>query len=166
MVATGVVVLDQASKAIVLATLGPGHADGDVALIGSAVAIEYAENRGAAFGLLGGQNVLLAVMAVAVLVGLATFYWRQRAPSRWLVGAVGLIVGGALGNLVDRVRLGYVVDFVAIGPWPNFNLADSAITVGVVSLTVLMLVADPPRPPQAGKRRETGVDTPVRDTGT
>lgn len=133
------VALDQVSKAIVLATLGPDRADQDVALIGSVVGIEYAENRGAAFGLLGGQNAALAVLAAAVLVGLALFYRRRSDPSGKLVATVGLIAGGAIGNLLDRVRLGYVVDFVAVGSWPNFNVADSAITVGVAWLVVLLL---------------------------
>lgn len=154
-----VVALDQLSKAIVLATLGSERSDQAVALVGSFVALEYAENRGAAFGLFGERNAMLAVVAVAVLGGLALFYRRQVAPSAWLAAAVGLIAGGAFGNLVDRVRLGYVVDFVAVGPWPNFNVADSAITVGVALLVVVMLLEDPSRRRDGGQRRG-GVRSP------
>jgi signal peptidase II len=59
---------------------------------------------------------------------------REPHPSWWHTAATGAIAGGAIGNLLDRVRLGYVVDFIAIGPWPNFNVADSAITMGALLL--------------------------------
>lgn len=135
--------------------LGPDQPEHEVALVGSVVSLEYAENRGAAFGLFGGGNAILAVLAVVVLGGLALYYRRQAAPSGRVVVAVCLIAGGALGNLVDRLRLGHVVDFVAIGAWPNFNLADSAITVGVTLLVAQMLLDDPSRRREDGSSRGT-----------
>lgn len=158
MLALGVATIDQVSKAIVLATLGPGQSDQEVALIGSFVALAYAENRGAAFGLFGRGNAILAALAVIVLAGLGLYYRRQKAPSAWLVVAVGLVAGGAIGNLVDRVRHGYVVDFLAVGAWPNFNVADSAITVGVATFVVGMLLDDPARRQDDGHPRGESSD--------
>jgi signal peptidase II len=74
------------------------------------------------------------VASFAILTILLLLYLRQARPTHWQTGAIGLISGGALGNLLDRVRLGHVVDFLSLGPWPNFNIADSAITVGVLAL--------------------------------
>lgn len=103
-------------------------------LVGKWLAIEYAENRGAAFGVLSGLGPLLTLGSVAIVVLLLGQYRRQANPRPWQTVALGLIVGGAAGNLLDRVRLGYVIDFIAVGPWPNFNVADSAISVGVALL--------------------------------
>ena len=86
------------------------------------LALEYTENRGAAFGLLPGIAPVLAVATIAILAALLLHYARQTRPPLWHTLAVGAIAGGALGNLIDRVRLGYVVDFVSVGAWPNFNV--------------------------------------------
>jgi signal peptidase II len=126
--------LDQVTKAAVVAALGPAQPDSRLDLLGPWVAIEYAENRGAAFGMLSGLAPLLALMSLAILASLLVQYWRQPRTPLWQTLALGAIVGGAAGNLLDRVRLGYVVDFIAVGAWPNFNVADSAISVGVVLL--------------------------------
>lgn len=142
-VAATVVALDQAAKFVVRATVGPEQPERTVEVFGSFLAIEYAENRGAAFGLFRGQGVILSALAIAVVVGLALFFRRQSSPARLLGMAIGLIGGGAIGNLVDRIRLGYVVDFIAVGRWPNFNLADSAISIGVALLAATTLLNDP-----------------------
>jgi signal peptidase II len=76
----------------------------------------------------------LAATSLAILIALMLLYMRQASPPLWHTVALGLISGGALGNLIDRVRLGHVIDFLSVGPWPNFNVADSAITVGFVVL--------------------------------
>ena len=103
-------------------------------------------NRGVSFGILnqGWAWVpwLLSALTVAICFGL--FIWLRRAQSRWLGVALGLIIGGALGNLVDRLRFGAVVDFldfhVGVYHWPAFNVADSAITVGVGMLLIDALI--------------------------
>ena len=92
------------------------------------------ENRGAAFGLFSGLVPILTVASIAILMGLLLHYLRAGTAPALANVAIGAIAGGALGNLVDRVRLGHVVDFVSVGPWPNFNVADSAITIGVLIL--------------------------------
>ena len=91
--------------------------------------IELAHNTGISFGRLqgGGWPVMFAVAIVTVI--LVILMWRL--PRRYSM-PLALIVGGSLGNLIDRLRWGYVVDFVALGPWPNFNLADAAIISGAV----------------------------------
>ena len=105
-----------------------------VEVIDGWLALEYAQNRGAAFGLLAGLAPVLSAASLAILAGLLVLYMRQAKPLLWQTVAIGLISGGALGNLTDRVRLGHVIDFLSVGPWPNFNIADSAITVGVLVL--------------------------------
>ena len=129
---------------------------GAIELLGGGLVIEYVRNRGAAFGLLGELGPVLTVLAVVVLGALRSLLPPTAVvKSPWLVGAVGLIAGGAFGNLIDRLWLGYVVDFVTVGPWPTFNLADSAITVGVGLLAVSFLRDEPAANPNP--RRETGL---------
>lgn len=127
-----VLVADQLAKLAIVNAFGPEQLDHRRDLLGRFLAIEYAENRGMAFGLLQGRTALVTVLAV-VVVAFAARAWRQ-LPTIAIEMAIGggLIVGGAAGNLVDRVRLGYVIDFIAVLSWPNFNLADSAITIGAV----------------------------------
>lgn len=149
-VALVVVCLDQLAKAVIASGLGPGQAAGRVDLLGNWFALEYAENRGAAFGLFSGLAPLLAIGSVVVVVVLLAQYVRHPDPALWHTLALGAVAGGAIGNLIDRVRLGYVVDFIAVGPWPNFNLADSAISLGV-----LALVWGWSRSPDAAPRVET-----------
>lgn len=149
LLATAIFALDQWTKAAIAAGLGPGASRQRVGLAGNWFALEYAENRGTAFGLLAGAPALVTVLAVLVLVGVVAFAVRRRDRSLWLLVGLGLLVGGAVGNLSDRLRLGYVVDFVAIGPWPNFNVADAAISVGILCLAVDALVDPGPAAPPA-----------------
>ena len=144
LVAVVVLAADQLTKWFVARALGPARTNNRVELLDPLLAVEYAENTGAAFGIFRGQGALVGVLAVVVLGGMLAYYGRASNPSRWLATGVGLLLGGALGNLLDRVRLGHVVDFVAVGLWPKFNLADSAITVGVVLLAWQVLTGDEP----------------------
>ena len=99
------------------------------------VAIENTRNQGVAFGLLGDVSPIWIVLSLAVLIGvLALIADRGRGPL-WL--PAGLLVGGAVGNLIDRLRIDSVVDFIDISAWPTFNLADIAITAGVIALIVI-----------------------------
>jgi signal peptidase II len=129
-----VVVLDQAAKAAIEAHLYPGE---DVEVLGP-VELTLSHNTGVAFGLAGGGGVLLSLVAAAALGVVA--YVFSRDPSRsgvWV--AIGLLAGGALGNLADRIRVGAVTDYIQIGSWPAFNLADVAVTLGVVLLALSYL---------------------------
>jgi signal peptidase II len=126
--------LDQVAKAIVVEWLGPGQVPHRWEFAGRLVAFEYVENRGAAFGILAGQTWLLSVLALVVAAGFIAFCWNELPTSALLRISIGLVLGGGFGNLLDRLRLGYVVDFIAVGNWPKFNLADSAITIGLILL--------------------------------
>jgi signal peptidase II len=131
-----VLALDQATKSWAVEDL----ADGPVSIIGSDVELRLSFNPGGAFGLFGAYTPLLAVVAVVMAVVLARAV--RGAEDRFTVIGLSLVLGGALGNLVDRtVRepgflTGRVVDFVKVGSFPSFNVADSAITVGAVALVI------------------------------
>jgi signal peptidase II len=133
-VAAVVVAVDQVTKAVVSAALGPLAQVSRVDLAGRWLAIEYVENRGAAFGLFGAISSYLPLVGIALVTALLIHFGSESSPSLVETLAVGAITGGAIGNLIDRFRMGFVVDFIAIGPWPNFNVADSAVTVGVLAL--------------------------------
>ncbi len=137
--ALGIVVVDQAVKGIVTATLKGGRV---IDILGGVVRLDYTWNRGAAFGVFPTGGAFFALVALLVSLGILVYY-RRVADSPLLVrAALGLILGGAVGNLIDRVRLGYVVDFIDLRWWPVFNLADSAIVIGV-GLLVLHALLQP-----------------------
>jgi signal peptidase II len=133
-VAAIIAATDQLTKLLLVSTIGRSRLESRIEIVHGWLALEYAENRGAAFGLLSGLAPILTVVSIAILIGLLVHYLRQVRPPLWQTLAIGGIAGGACGNLLDRSRLGYVIDFVSVGPWPNFNFADSAITIGVLVL--------------------------------
>ncbi len=144
-VAAVVIALDQITKEVVNSTLTRGEV---IEVVGP-LKLTLTYNDGVAFGLAGGGGILVIALAMVALVALGAFI--ASAPDRlttWLAG--GLILGGAVGNLIDRVRLGHVTDFVLVSGWPAFNLADSAITVGVVLLAWTVIRDDG----GAGKKAE------------
>ncbi len=104
--------------------------------------ITHAFNTGSIFGLFQGQNtplILVSFIGVAVLILL---YRSQRFPTGLLRLSLGLQLGGAFGNLLDRVRLGHVTDWVDVGPWPVFNVADASIVTGLIILAGLFVMAE------------------------
>ena len=130
--------LDQSTKFLVQRFMQFGEsipADGFVRLT-------YVVNPGAAFGLFQGQSLFLTVGSFLGIGVLVLFYYRAPFPGPLLRLSLGLQLGGAVGNLLDRLRLGEVVDFVDVGPWPIFNVADSAIVVGIGLLMALVLFTD------------------------
>jgi signal peptidase II len=132
-----VLVLDQAVKAVVESELVPGE---QIDLLGP-VGLTLAHNEGVAFGLAGGGVLPLVAFALLALGFVGYLFARNTTvPGLWL--AVGLVAGGALGNLVDRLRAGEVTDYVEIGSWPPFNLADVAITAGVAVFALIFLRED------------------------
>jgi signal peptidase II len=132
--AASVAAVDQLTKALFTSAIAAGRLGSRVAIVDGWLAWEYTENRGVAFGLFSGLAPILTGVSIAILAGLLWHYLRQARPALWQTLAVGAMTGGAIGNLVDRIRLGYVIDFLSVGPWPNFNVADSAIMVGALVL--------------------------------
>lgn len=134
-----VVALDQGARALAEANLSSGR---HVELVGP-LGLTLSHNRGVAFGLVsGGGAALIAVTVVALALVLVLFARNTARPWMWV--AVGLLAGGALGNLIDRLRSGAVTDYVDVRllSWPPFNLADVSITVGVL-LLALIYVREP-----------------------
>ena len=134
-----VAILDQLSKAAVLAFFG-GRILGDKETVTSFFNLALTYNRGISFGFFNGGaglNALFFSLAAAAII-VVLVYWLSRVTSPFLAVAIGLIIGGAVGNVIDRIRLGAVVDFLDfhIGSlhWPAFNLADSAICIGVAAM--------------------------------
>jgi len=144
--ALGAIVLaaDQAAKAAIETDLVPGQ---NVDLLGP-LGLTLSHNRGVAFGLAGGAGAPLVLVTLVALGVVGYLFARNPTrPGMWM--ATGLLAGGAIGNLADRVRAGAVTDYVDLGPWPPFNLADMAIVAGVLLLVYLYL-RDSPREPERG----------------
>jgi len=139
-----VLAVDQAAKAAIEARLVPGE---DVDVLGP-LGLTLSHNAGVAFGLAGGAGAPLILITLAALGVVA--YLFARDPARpWMWVATGLLAGGAIGNLADRIRADAVTDFVDLPPWPPFNLADVAITAGVL-LLVFVYLRDAEREPERG----------------
>ncbi|WP_295388320.1 signal peptidase II [uncultured Thiodictyon sp.] len=154
-----VIILDQATKWLVLDSIAPGT----VVEVLPNLNLTLAFNTGAAFSFLaqagGWQRWLFAAFALVVTGVLVAWLLRLRPRERFMAAALALIIGGAIGNLIDRVLLGHVIDFIQVwlpwiplqlfNPWPAFNIADSAITAGVVVMIVHTLFTPEERPESA-----------------
>jgi signal peptidase II len=146
-IAFGVVLLDQVTKALVIANLSLYERWMPIDALSRVFSITYTRNTGAAFGIF--QSGSLFFLTLAVIASFAIiYYYRQISTSAWLVRiALGLQLGGALGNAIDRILRGYVVDFIHLYyephfDWPIFNFADSSIVIGVFLLVVILWNAD------------------------
>jgi signal peptidase II len=121
-----------------------------IPVLGEYVRFTYVENRGAAFGLLQNQTAFFILVGVVVITVIILSFRYMHNPSVLLISCLGLQMGGAVGNLIDRIRTGYVVDFIDLTFWPVFNLADSAIVCGVLVLAYLVatrpVMSDPETP--------------------
>jgi signal peptidase II len=138
--ASVVMAIDQVTKQIAVAAVDPGH---PVEVI-FGFEVTNVRNRGVAFGLLGGGgDAVVVITLVTMALLLAYFAGHAGRPGLWLV--VGLVIGGALGNLADRVRIGAAIDFLDPPLWPAFNLADVAIVGGVFLLAASLLLPDQQR---------------------
>jgi signal peptidase II len=137
-----IIVLDQLVKVMMVIWIGPESGRGHVGLVDDWLSFEYVENRGAAFGILTSATGALAAVSLLIAAGGVFMMWREHRANRLAAFAIALVVGGAIGNVIDRIYRGYVVDFVAVGGFPRFNLADSAISIGVVLLLAAMVRDD------------------------
>lgn len=143
-IATATFLLDQASKTAIVSAIGHSYPPRPIELLGSWLRIDLVTNSGAAFGLFQDRTLFFTAIALIAIPALVVFH--NNIPSDKLLArsCVGLLLGGALGNLADRVRYGYVIDFIDVGignlRWPTFNIADSAFVVGAIVLTAYLLL--------------------------
>ncbi|MEN6391731.1 MAG: signal peptidase II [Syntrophomonas sp.] len=135
LITLGVVILDQLSKWAIKTYMAVGQS---VPLVKGFLSLTYVQNQGAAFGMLQGKTILLLICSIAVLATVIIMNWRRSLPPAWQM-LTGLVAGGAAGNLIDRLGWGYVVDFLDLGWWPVFNVADSALCCAVVFIFILSL---------------------------
>jgi signal peptidase II len=144
-VALAAVVADQLTKHIVTRTLPLN----DSVHVAGPLSIHHVQNSGIAFGLFSSATAIVTVVTGIAVVWMLVFFARSGSRHPVLPAALGLLIGGSLSNLVDRIRLHHVTDFIDIRWWPAFNLADTFIVVGVCILLAALVAADrKPRPPQ------------------
>lgn len=145
-VAAGVILIDQATKAMVRSLLSFGRT---IDVIPGFFSLRMTNNTGGAFGIFSAWPQLLSIagiIAVLLIIGLS----REKSGAKSFALSLGLLLGGAVGNLIDRIRLGHVTDFLDMGirlrgrtlSWPTFNFADIAITIGVVLLAYHLFFGD------------------------
>ena len=147
-----VVVTDQLAKGLVTSSLRPGES---VDVVGDVVRIVFGQNTGALFGLFKDNAAMFGLVSL-IVIGLIVGYHARSTSSLYLTITLGLLLGGAIGNMLDRLRLGYVVDFVDVGVgtvrFYTFNVADSAISLAIVLLFGAALwpwLVEGRRPPKA-----------------
>jgi len=152
----GVVLLDQLTKILVWSLMQVGES---VDIIPNVFRFTYVQNEGAAFGMLAEHRWIFMVLSVIGIAAMLIYLWRFRPDSRLACTALSLIIGGGIGNMIDRVVLGYVVDFLDFCAFPNlwmwvFNVADSCVCIGA-GLLILWLVLDMVREVRKEKKRKT-----------
>lgn len=136
LVALGVLALDLFTKYIVQSQMELFQS---IPVINNVFHITYILNPGAAFGMLANKTAFFIIVTLFLLLGVAMFYKQLKQQGTVAVLALGMVVGGALGNMIDRFRYGQVVDFLDFRVWPIFNLADVAIVMGMALLVIKIL---------------------------
>ena len=140
-IALTVIGLDQVTKALAVANIDPRD---PIRVVGDTVTLTLVRNSGAAFSMATGYTWVLTLVALVVVIGILRY--ASRLVSTWWIVGIALVLGGAIGNLIDRMLRspgplrGHVVDFVSVGWWPVFNVADSAVVCGAILLVVLSLL--------------------------
>ncbi|OGO46713.1 MAG: signal peptidase II [Chloroflexi bacterium RBG_16_64_43] len=148
-IASAIVALDQYTKFLVRTRLALGEVWMPIDWLAPYARIVHWTNTGAAFGLFQNGNMVFTVLAIIVSAAII-YYYRDVGRASWLIRlALGLQLGGALGNLIDRLTRGTVTDFLSVGTFPVFNVADSGISVGVALLLADMLIEQRRRPAPA-----------------
>ena len=130
-----VIICDQLTKYVVRETVPLYETYIEVGIF----SIVHGQNTGSAFGLFAGFTNFLIIASLIGLALILYFFVKQASANLFVRIAVGLIVGGAVGNLIDRVKDGFVVDFISVGWWPAFNVADSAISIGMTAMVLFMI---------------------------
>jgi signal peptidase II len=143
LIALTVLLIDQLSKGIVTKTMELGQS---IPVIANVFHITYWRNPGAAFGILAYRTEFFIIIGTLVAVGIIIALLKLPPGKHLLKVALAMLLGGAIGNLIDRVRIGYVIDFFDFRIWPVFNIADSAIVIGVILLAWFLLVMPETKP--------------------
>jgi signal peptidase II len=144
-VAVAAVVADQLTKYVVSSELA---LDEQAHVVGP-FSIHHVQNSGIAFGLFSSATAVVTLLTAVAVAWMLVFFWRSGSRHPVLPAALGLLIGGSVSNLADRVRLGHVTDFLDFDYWPAFNLADTFIVVGVAILLLALVAADrAPKPPR------------------
>lgn len=153
-VAAAVIIVDRITKHLVV----KGIDEGDVHKFLPGVQLVHVRNSGVAFGFFSGGGALVLILTLAALTALVVYFvMRPARPLLWL--PTGLLIGGALGNLIDRIASGSVTDFIKLPLWPAFNVSDMAITFGVLAL--LYVLEGPRRDPDRSAEADTAVTEPT-----
>jgi signal peptidase II len=169
-----IVVSDQLAKALVTSGLAPGQS---IDVLGDLVRIVFGQNTGALFGLFKDNALMFGVVSL-IVIGLIVAYHGRSTPSLYLTITLGLLLGGAIGNMLDRLRLGYVVDFVDVGlgtlRFYTFNVADSAISLSILLLLLAAIrpslvegpkAADSPPVPAGPSASGSGTPAAIDEAG-
>jgi signal peptidase II len=131
-----IIALDQASKSWIRANLGVGEVWNPIGWLAPYARLVHWYNTGVAFGMFQGVGQVFKYLTILVAL-IIIYYYPRVSPSDWTLRlAMGMQLGGALGNLIDRITIGHVTDFISVGNFPVFNIADSSISVGVVILII------------------------------
>ena len=152
-----IILVDQLTKAAIRASLHPGETWPEGWEL---IRLSHVHNTGAAFGILQGASTFLVIAPLIAIAAITVFLLTLPTQSRWYSVALAAILGGAVGNLIDRIRLGHVTDFIDPTHYPSFNVADSAVVLGVLTIAVLSFRA----PPEDAEDPEPDRDTvPAED---
>ncbi len=130
-----VVILDQLTKFIVKKNF---ELNESIPLIKNILHLTYITNTGSAFGLFKGFNIFLILFSVVVIIVIFYYLKQKKLNQKLLQFSIGLLLGGTIGNLIDRIFYGFVVDFIDFRIWPVFNIADSAVTISIILLIILL----------------------------
>jgi len=156
-----IIVLDQWSKTWVRANLALNESWMPIAWLDPFVTFTHIHNTGVAFGMLQNRGILFVIVNLVVVAAIIAYYWRIESNSWLLRIALALELGGAIGNLIDRLARGYVTDFVNVRFFAVFNVADSCITVGAILLGIYALFLDRDQPEVAAQA--ISADQPTQD---
>ncbi len=131
------VAADQLIKWLIVEALPVGSG---FSVIPGLLDVHHVRNTGAAWSMFSNSTLGLAIFSLVMLVGLSVWFWKTPTDKVWMRMALAVVISGAVGNMIDRFRLGYVVDFLQLPHWPVFNLADILLCCGVAALAVLVLL--------------------------
>ena len=158
-----IVVLDQWSKTWVRANLALNESWMPIAWLDPFVTFTHIHNTGVAFGMLQNRGFVFVIVNLAVVAAIVVYYWRTESDSWLLRTALALELGGAIGNLIDRLARGYVTDFINVRFFAVFNIADSCITVGAILLAIYALFVERDQPDAVAQVVPS--DQPTQDAG-